>query len=256
MTSLLQTESLTVRIANTLVCQDLNFSVHPGDKWAVLGVNGVGKTTLLHTLAGLHPVSSGEIFLDNKPLAEISYRQRAQFRGVLFQEKYDPFPATVLESVLVGRHPFIEHWHWESKQDIAIARDNIALVDLQNREQQLVNTLSGGERQRVAIAGLLTQKPKLLLLDEPTSHLDLKQQMRVMDIVCQTINAENSAAVMILHDLNIASRYCNKILMLFGNGKYLSGNSSEMLTDENLMELYDYPVERVIQNGRSIYFPG
>lgn len=255
MTSLLQTESLTVRVANILVCQDLNISVKPGDRWGILGVNGVGKTTLLHTLAGLHPLSSGEIYYQGKPLTNISHRKRAQFRSVLFQEKTDPFPATVLESVLIGRHPYIENWQWESKQDIEIARKSLLQVQLQNREQQLINTLSGGERQRVAIATLLTQQTKLLLLDEPTSHLDLKQQMKIMKLLSNAIEVNTKASIMILHDVNVASRYCNKILMLHGDGKYLVGEKEEMLTADNLNKLYDYPITEISKNGFSVFMP-
>ena len=255
MSVLLQTKSLTVQIASTLVCENLDFRVNAGDKWGILGINGVGKTTLLHTLAGLHQASSGEIYYDGKSLNKLSSRQRAQFRGILFQEKSDPFPATVLESVLIGRHPFIDHWQWESQQDIDMARENIAKMDLQGREQQLVHTLSGGERQRVAIATLLSQQAELLLLDEPTSHLDLKRQMKVMELFSGTVNRENKASVMILHDLNLASRFCNKILMLTGNGNTLQGDCSEMLTSEKLNELYDYPIEQLKRDGKSVFVP-
>ncbi|WP_455375048.1 ABC transporter ATP-binding protein [Kaarinaea lacus] len=255
MNVLLQTKSLTVRIANTLVCKNLDFKVNAGDKWGILGINGIGKTTLLHTLAGLYQASSGEVYYHGKTINELSNRQRAQFRGILFQDKSDPFPATVLESVLIGRHPFIDHWQWESQQDIDTARDNILKMDLQGREQQLVNTLSGGERQRVAIATLLSQQAELLLLDEPTSHLDLKRQMKVMDLFSETVDSENKASVMILHDLNLASRFCNKILMLTGDGNTLQGNCSEMLTSGKLNDLYDYPIEQLKIDGKTVFVP-
>ncbi len=255
MSCLLETKSLTVRITSTLVCQDLNFAVNPGDRWGILGVNGVGKTTLLHTLAGLRHPSSGDIYYNGNSLNQLSSRQRAQFRGILFQDKSDPFPATVLESVLIGRHPFIDNWQWESQQDIDIAQKNILQMELQGREQQLVNTLSGGERQRVAIATLLSQQPKLLLLDEPTSHLDLKRQMKVMEILSRAVDDNRSASVMILHDLNIASRFCNKILMLFGDGKTEQGDCAEMLTGKRLNELYDYPIEQLSKDGKTVFVP-
>lgn len=255
MSALLETKSLTTRVAATLVCQDLNLTVNAGDKWGILGVNGVGKTTLLHTLAGLRPPSGGEIYYDGKVLSDLSSRQRAQFRSILFQDKSDPFPATVLESVLTGRHPFIDHWQWESQQDIDIARQNISKMELSDREQQLVNTLSGGERQRVAIATLLSQQTKLLLLDEPASHLDLKRQMKVMEMFSQAVDSQQTASVMILHDLNIASRFCNKILMLFGDGKTMQGDCSEMLTGERLNELFDYPIDQMKKDGKVVFVP-
>lgn len=255
MNKLLQTKSLTVRIANTLVCQELDLCVNKGEKWGILGVNGVGKTTLLHTLAGLFPPSSGEIFYGTNSIDSLSSRQRAQFRGVLFQDKSDPFPATVMESVLIGRHPFIDYWQWESQKDIEIAEQTIRHMELQDKTQQLVHTLSGGERQRVAIATLLSQNPKLLLLDEPTNHLDLKNQMRVMELFSKLVDEEATASVMILHDLNIASRFCDKILMLFGHGKSIQGNSAEILSDEILDELYGYPIERLQDKGKVVFVP-
>jgi len=256
MDSILETKSLTVKIASTLVCNDLSLSINAGDKWGIIGVNGVGKTTLLHTFAGLYPSTSGEIFYGAKLVSEMGHRHRAQYRGVLFQDNTDPFPSTVLESVLAGRHPHIEPWQWESNIDIQIARDNLALVELQYRETQMVNTLSGGERQRVAIATLLTQQPKLFLLDEPTSHLDLKSQMMAMDIFCNQVDAHRSSIVMVLHDVNLASRFCNKVLMLYGDGKFSQGNTRDLLTVEALTELYGYPVNRLEHKNERIFVPG
>ena len=256
MTTVLNTRSLTVKIADICVCRNLNLDINPGDRWGILGVNGVGKTTLLHTLAGLHRPDTGNINYGEHSLEELSLRQRARYRSILFQDNSDPFPSTVLENVLIGRHPHIDYWQWESQRDIEIARDNIYRMELQNREQQMVNTLSGGERQRVAIATLLSQQARLLLLDEPTSHLDLKRQMKIMKILSQSIDHEKSASVMILHDLNIASRFCNRILMLFGKGEFNQGSCSEMLTDQHLNRLYDYPIRRVNHEGRAMFIPG
>ena len=256
MNSILNTSALTVTIANVCVCRDLDLNINPGDRWGILGVNGVGKTTLLHTLAGLYRPDTGNIRYGDHSLNELSLRQRARYRSILFQDNSDPFPSTVLESVLIGRHPYIDYWQWESQQDIDIARDNINKMQLQNREQQLVSTLSGGERQRVAIATLLSQQARLLLLDEPTSHLDLKRQMTIMEILSQTVDDNSSASIMILHDLNIASRFCNKILMLYGNGDFGQGSCAEMLTDEHLHRLYDYPIRRVNHEGWDLFIPG
>ena len=254
-TALLETRSLEVTIANHLVCRDLNLAINKGDRWGILGVNGVGKTTLLHTLAGLHTPQQGTIYYDGKIINELSNRQCAQHRGILFQDMSDPFPATVLESVLIGRHPYIDQWQWESSKDIKIARQTIKQVELQDRESQLVNTLSGGERQRVAIATLLSQQTKLLLLDEPINHLDLKRQMEVMEILSQLVEREKLASMMILHDLNIAARFCDKILMLFGDGRSTQGDSSELLNSELLNELYGYPIEKISHTSGSVFVP-
>lgn len=255
MKALLSTQSLQVSIGNCRVCNDLNLAVQPGESWGILGVNGVGKTTLLHTLAGLRSPVHGTICYNDIPISTLSKKQQAKFRGILFQNVTDPFPATVLESVLIGRHPYIENWQWESQQDVKLAKQYLEKMELADKENHLINHLSGGERQRVAIATLLTQQVKLLLLDEPTNHLDLKQQMHAMKLFAELVKESNAAAVSIVHDINIAARYCDRILMLFGEGNFIQGTSSELLKPEILEELYGYPINRISHHNQAIFVP-
>ena len=252
---LLEASSLNVDIAGNSVCQDLNLSVLPGETWGILGVNGVGKTTLLHTLGGLRAADKGEIIYEGNPIETLTTRERAKHRAILFQDKTDPFPATVIESVLIGRHPHIDKWQWESDKDINIAKQAMEQFELTGKENQLVNTLSGGERQRVAIATLLSQQTKLLLLDEPGNHLDLKNQMKTMEVFSQLVKQTSIAAVMILHDLNMAARFCNNVLMLLGDGKTVQGKSEELLNPEMLQELYGYPIEKIQHAGNAVFVP-
>src|SRR6266581_1703244 len=185
---LLAARGLTVTIAGHRVCSDLELAVKPGECWAILGRNGAGKTTLLHTLAGLRAAGAGVIELDGRPLAALAPRDVARLRGVLPQDDSDAFPATVLETVLVGRHPHLSRWQWEGADDIRIARE--------------------------ALVALLAQQPRLFLLDEPSSHLDLSHQIGLLDRLVSTVRADGRALVMVVHDVNLALRYCDQALLL------------------------------------------
>jgi len=255
MTPILSTQQLTASIGHYRACHELSFKVLPGESWGILGVNGVGKTTLLHTLAGLRDPDHGVIHYSNANLDTLNIKQIAQHRGILFQDQTDPFPATVLETVLVGRHPYIKHWQWESKFDMQLARKYIHQMGLAEREQSLISQLSGGERQRVAVATLLTQQVKLLLLDEPTKHLDLKQQIQIMKIFAALVNDANCATVSIVHDINLAARFCSHILMLFGKGEYLLGKSDEMLKVDLLEDLYGCSITYLSDNQHKLFLP-
>ena len=255
MNTLLSAKSLDVSIANHIVCDCLDLTVNKGECWGILGVNGIGKTTLLHTLAGLRNPDGGSIYYHDTNIQSLQKTELAKKRGVLFQSKSDPFPATVLETVLIGRHPYIEHWQWESDKDIELARTALQQVDLTGMEDRFINTLSGGERQRVAIATVLTQQPEVFLLDEPTNHLDVQHQMKFMQLLHKNNKQQNSAIVMILHDLNLTARFCDHILMLFGDGRILSGNTSELLTADNLEELYGYPIKIIDGDSQRVFIP-
>lgn len=245
--SLLTLEHLNVSINNQEIVRDLSLSLTAGKMLAILGANGIGKTTLLHSLSGLRPVSNGRIFYGDELLSTLTPRQRAQRSGVLLQQQNDWFPSTVLETVLMGRHPHINTWQWESQHDIDFAQTQLQILDLQRYSHTLVTQLSGGERQRLAIATLLTQAPQLMFLDEPCNHLDLNHQIRAMSLFEQLCQSQQRSAVMVLHDPHLADRYCHEVLLLFGNGDYLHGPAYALLNEENLSRLYAHPV-RIIED--------
>lgn len=251
--SLLKSKNLTVKIADTLVCENLDFSINAGESWAVLGMNGCGKTTLLHTLAGLIPSQSGDIFLNQFSFNDVSRRDIAQQLGLLMQHQEDHFPGTVLESVLIGRHPHLKSWQWESDEDKNIAHDILTLVGLDDFSDRSILTLSGGERQRVALATLLAQQTHVRLLDEPVNHLDIHQQHEVMKIL--TTNNKSYANVFVLHDVNLATRYCDHALLLFGNGEARQGSCAGVLTEKNLTELYQHPIREISHKEQRLFIP-
>ena len=168
---LLETRQLTVSIGGNSVCRDLDLRLQAGQRLAILGRNGAGKSTLLSVLAGLRKAQSGAVLLDGAGYASLGPRQSALIRGWLPQARGDAFASTVLETAMVGRHPHLARWDWESEHDARIVRQALAAVDLAAFEQRDVQTLSGGERQRLAIATLLTQEPQLFLLDEPLAAI-------------------------------------------------------------------------------------
>jgi len=240
--TLLETHALEVVIGSTTVCHDLNLMINAGERWGILGRNGAGKTTLLLTLAGLRPPQSGSITLQQQALAALPRRQIARFIGILFQEQVDVFPANVLDTVLTGRHPWLRPLQWESDADREKARGALRSVGLAGLEQRNVTTLSGGERRRLGIATLLTQDPRLLLLDEPTNHLDVRHQTQTLQLLSDLAAEDSRSLLLVMHDLNLAARYCNHFLLLFGDGETAQGSAADILTRANLERLYQYPL--------------
>lgn len=252
MTPLL-TRGLHVSIAGLPICQELNWQVDKGRHWAILGRNGAGKSTLLHTLAGLRQADRGDVHIDGQALASTPLRELARKRGILPQRQLDPFAATVLETALVGRHPHLGRWDWETAEDHRIALAALSTLGLTDYRQRDVLTLSGGERQRLAIAQLLTQQPALLLLDEPLTHLDLHHQVAVMALM--RAEADKGAAVVsVLHDPGFAARYCDHALLLFGTGAWLAGPTTEVLTPANLSCLYGHTLHELTDTGGQRWF--
>ncbi len=277
---LLATHDLAVSIAGKAVARDLNLTLHPGERLVLLGRNGVGKTTLLHTLAGLRAPDSGEILLAGQTYAALGPRGAARLRGLLPQHQGDAFAASVLETVLIGRHPHLSRWDWESAADEQIAREALAAVGLgdlaaagpsqgshgapsggserserggRSLAARSIHTLSGGERQRVALATLLAQQPRVYLLDEPLAHLDLNHQIAVLELVSRRVREEAAALVMVLHDINLAAHFSDRALLLYGEGEHELGDSAAVLDAARLSRLYGHPL-RLIEDGERRWF--
>jgi len=254
-TPLLACHGLHVEIGGKQVCNNLNLEIHAGQRWALLGINGVGKTTLLHTLAGLREPAAGELLLNGQPIKAQPRRQVAQQLGLLLQDEGDAFPGTVLETALSGRHPHLGRWQWESATDITLAEQALAQVGLAGLETRQIGTLSGGERRRLSLATLLCQEPRLFLLDEPINHLDPHQQIALLELLAAQTQDDTRGLLMILHDVNLASRFCDQTLLLFGNGETRHGTTASVLTSENLERLYGHPVITLAGPDGPVYLP-
>ena len=252
----LETRGLAVRIAGKQVCRGLDFAAGAGDCIGILGANGVGKTTLLHTLAGLRAPETGTVLLDGEAIAAQPRRRVAQRLGLLMQQPEDSLPATVLETALIGRHPHLDFWRWESHADVAIARRALKSVGLDGLEQRAQTALSGGERRRLDIATVLAQDPQVFLLDEPAHQLDLHYQMGLLGLLRRLTAEQGRAVIMSLHDINLAARFCSAVLMLFGEGESLFGETARVLSPENLTRLYRTPVAALPWEGGRVFIAG
>ncbi|MGO1502256.1 MAG: ABC transporter ATP-binding protein [Marinobacter sp.] len=252
--SKLRTRDLIINVPGRPDSYALSMEIEPGQTWGVLGPNGAGKTTLLHTLAGLLPARSGEVMLNETPLTELRRRDIARHLGLVFQERQDSFPATVIETALIGRHPWLSAWESEQGEDLNRAQHALAALDVDHLSERLLNTLSGGERQRVAIATLMTQNPDVWLLDEPTNHLDLHHQVRVMNILRDQAGA-GKTVFMCLHDLNLAARWCSHVLLLYTNGDACWGSADSMLKPSALEKLYNQKLATVEVDGAPVFVP-
>lgn len=242
---------LGVEVAGRTLVRDLTVAIRGGSITSILGCNGAGKTMTLHTLAGLRAPASGAITVDAQDISGVPRRTLARTIGLLTQTTDDPFPSSVLDTVLIGRHPHIGFWQWENDSDRAIARTALAAVGLQEFIERDIATLSGGERRRVAIATILAQNPDVFLLDEPTNHLDPHHQIDVLRLLRTRANAGHAIA-MSLHDAGLAARFSDYALLLFGNGEWLAGPTNEVLTEATITRLYGVPVRQIEwESGRT-----
>ncbi|MEE4302916.1 MAG: ABC transporter ATP-binding protein [Wenzhouxiangella sp.] len=246
-------EDLDVRIGPVDVVRDLNLAVGRGEFWGLLGPNGVGKTTLLKTFAGVFQPERGGIRLEGKRLDERKRRDIARRLGMLPQHTHYAFDATCLETGLVGRHPHIKPWARESRADQERARDALADLEMLELAGRSCMDLSGGESRRLALATLLVQDPQVMLLDEPTNHLDPANQVTILNVLHRQVTEARKSAVMALHEVNLATCYCSHVLLLYGNGEWDAGPTDELLTADNLSRLYRCRV-RLIDDGRQRVF--
>jgi iron complex transport system ATP-binding protein len=226
---------------------DINFEIPKGSFAGIIGPNGSGKTTLFRAITGILPLKSGQILLSGKNLKAFSLRQRAQNIAIVSQF-IEAGDMSVEDYVLMGRIPYHSRFNFfESDEDFVIARKYMELTDTWRFKDQLMSELSGGEQQLAGIARALTQQPELLLLDEPTSHLDITHQVQVLNVL-QQLNQETGLSVlMVIHDLNLASEYCDRLILVNQGRIHTQGTPEEVLTFQHIEDVYQTVV--VTQNN-------
>ena len=248
----LAARSLGIRAGARQLVTELSIEFRAGEFTAILGRNGCGKTLTLHTLAGLRRPQQGVVRLDGAPLDRLSRRAIAQRLGMLMQDLEESFTTTALESVLIGRHPHLPAWQWETAEDEQIAREALASVQMETFASRSTDGLSGGERRRVALASLLAQAPQVFLLDEPTNHLDPHHQIAVLDLFRAQANAGRTV-IATLHDPTLAARFADRVILLFGDGRWLEGATGETLTSTALSDLYLTPIIEIDTPDRRVF---
>jgi len=253
--NLLSAQTVSVANGSKPVCSGLDFCLGSGEVWGVLGPNGIGKSTLLHLLAGLRQPDTGTVLLHDRPLSGYDSKSLAASVGILFQDSQDTFPSTVLETVLMGRHPHLSYWAWETVEDIRVCMSALEQVSLAAMAHRQINTLSGGERRRLAIATLLVQQPTVWLLDEPTNHLDIHHQIVLLEMIVQQVKQNNGGIVMVLQDVNLVPRFCTHALLMVDVDQRVSGPVEEVMTVTNLQLLYQHTIREIQQEGIRLFYP-
>ena len=228
------------------VLKDVSFDIKPGEFLAILGNNGVGKSTLLKCFNHILKPDSGQVLLDGKDLLKMSTREVAKQVAFVSQSVPDT-QMTVHDVVMLGRRPYM-NWGF-TEADHTIVHDAMHRLDVEDMRGRFLNQLSGGEKQKVMLARALAQQPKALLLDEPTSALDIQNQYQVLKMVRQICHSDNMIAVVVIHDLNLALRFCDRFLLMKDGQVYRYGDRS-VLDSEALQAVYGVNAKLVEIEGR------
>lgn len=235
---MIEVNSVSFRYHEAWVLREVSFRVEKGEFVGVIGPNGSGKTTLLKLLYRLLTPQKGEILIELVPMKKMDRRDIARRVAVVAQETQVLFPFSVLETVLMGRSPYLGHLLFESEKDLEIARKAMEWTKILPFAERQIEELSGGERKRAFIARALAQEPEVILLDEPTANLDIQHQIDFLDIIL-TLNRERGLTiVMASHDMNLASEFCDRLILLHGGRIYQTGTPEEVVTKENIESVY------------------
>lgn len=240
-------EGLSFSYGQTQVLREITFQVSRGEIVCLVGPNGSGKSTLIKCIASLMKKHSGRIFYDDVDSRQLHPRERARRIGYMSQTATLCFSTTVFETVLMGRRPH-SSWH-SSRKDIRVVAGILKQMDLEKNALHKVNSLSGGQQQRVFIARAIAQEPQALLLDEPTSALDIAHQMDCMDSIRHLARSRKISVIMILHDLNLAARYADRIIMFFQGRIHAQGSPNEVFTTGNMETVYGVTASIQKENG-------
>jgi iron complex transport system ATP-binding protein len=234
----LRLQRLTLAYGDRAVLDTISFGVGIGELLGIVGPNGCGKSTLIKGITRVIPLKGGHVYIDDRSVAAMSQDELARFIAVVPQHSSLPEAFTAFEVVLMGRTPHLGFLRYEGKKDIDTAIRAMEITDTWHLALRRVDELSGGEKQRLTIARALTQQPQIILLDEPTSHLDINYQIETLELIASLCRQEGLAVLAALHDLNLAAQYCDRIIMLDGGRIYAEGNAAAVVTPANVKQVY------------------
>lgn len=240
---MLRIQNLSAAYGSRQVLQDVSLDVAAGEVLAVIGPNGAGKSTLVRAVSGVLPMQSGQVMVGERPLHTLSIAERARCLAVVPQARQLPGAFTVCETILLGRTPYLGWLGKSSRQDQERVEWALERTHLAGLAARKVGELSGGEQQRVLLARALVQAAPVLMLDEPTTHLDLRHQSGLLNLLRELAAEKNLAVLIVLHDLNLASLYADRVALLVDGRIQASGAPTEVLTSGNLTAVFDIPIE-------------
>ena len=239
---MIRVDAVSFRYREDWVLRDLSFQVEKGEFVGIIGPNGSGKTTLLKILYRLLTPETGEVLLNTIPLGKMKQKEIAKRIGVVAQETQLLFPFRVIEIVLMGRSPYLGHLMFEGKRDLEIAARAMESTETLSLSERPIDELSGGERKRVFIARTLAQEPEVILLDEPTANLDIHHQVDFLNLVLNLNREKGLSIIMASHDMNLASEFCHRLILLRQGKIFKIGTPEEVITRENIETVYGCPV--------------
>ena len=230
------------------VLEEIDLKIKGPQMISIIGPNGVGKSTLIYCLNKILSPSDGKVMICGENIDSISIKELAKKMGFVPHKTHDVFPMTVMDTVLMGRHP--HSGHKITDNDVKEAYAILKLLGMESFAMRSFDQLSAGQHQKIVLARGLAQKPHILLLDEPTSNLDIKHQMDVTRILKELSISQDMIVIMIRHDLNIASRYSDRIIMLYDKGIYRIGTPDDVINEENILQVYGVDSKVIEDNGR------
>jgi len=235
---MIEAKSIFFRYHKEWVIEDVSFRLEKGEFIGLIGPNGSGKTTLLKLLYRLLSPQKGEVLYDLIPLRRMKQRDIAKRIAVVAQETYHLFPFRAIEIVLMGRSPYLGQVLFESRKDLEIAKRVMKWTKVLSFSERFIDELSGGERKRVFIARALAQEPEAILLDEPTANLDIHHEIDFLNLILDLNRERGMTIVMASHDINIASEFCDRLILLHQGRIYKMGSPKEVITEENVERVY------------------
>ena len=252
----LTAENISVKLGGKEILRDVSYNFKSGKRTAIIGPNGAGKSTLLKVLCLLNEKFSGNVKIDGKNIRDIGRKNLARVMAILPQERDAPQDTTVRQLVSFGRFPHRKFFSGESSEDSAAIKNALELTKLTDFENRQVISLSGGERQRAWLAMTLAQRPKILLLDEPTTYLDISHQLEVMDIIADVNKKFSTTIIMVLHDINHARLYSDDVLIIKDKKIFASGEPKKILSAQILSEVFSVEADTFTNAaGDEIIFP-
>ena len=248
---MLEINHLSVNLNSTRILNDITFQARKGEILGIIGPNGAGKSTLLRAINGLLPLTHGTICLDEKSLGAISPLELSKLIASVPQVAQLPASYSVQDVVLMGRTPYLNWFGQTTLEDEEFARSAMQQTQTTEYTDRMINQLSAGEQQRVLLARALTQSTPVILMDEPTAHLDLHFQIELLELIHQLVSSQQLIALLVMHDLNLASRYAHRILLLNHGCNESFGPPSKVLQPGVLSRVFQLPIK--VERGNKTY---